>query len=199
LDVDTGTWIWLWHWLPCNPIVWMVLELVGGIGAQYRAPLPHEGKSPPTIPRSPALYSPEITSLPFPDPRAYPFATHGSAHSGKKKSERLERERQRRWRRRQEVDPHGESAISRRPPLASSFSRISDHLPSFSLSTGTSSATLIYFPFLVESSIFNLRLPRGSILVLFPNHLTASKSIEASFLLPPSIHSFQTLTTFLWI
>ena len=130
-----GSWIWLWHWLPCNPIVWMVLELVRGIGAQYRAPLPHEGKSPPTIPRSPALYSPEITSLPFPDPRAYPFATHGSAHSGKKKSERLARER----RRRREVDPHGESAISQRPLQASSFSCISDHPPTFSLSIGTPS------------------------------------------------------------
>lgn len=49
-------------------------------------------------------------------------------------------------------------------------------------------ATLIYFPFPAESSIFNLYLPHGS-----------SRSIDASFLLPPSIHSFQTLTPFLWI
>ena len=173
----------------------MILESVRGIGAQYRGPFPHKGKSPPKIPRSPALYWPEIASPHFPNPRAYPFATHDSTHSGKKKSERLARERQRRWWRRREVDPHGESAISQRPCSRASPT-ILRHSPSLQVHL---LATLIYFPFPAESSIFNLRLPRGFILVLFPNHLSASRSIEASFLLPPSIHSFQTLTPFLWI
>jgi hypothetical protein len=104
-------WIWLWHLLSYNSIVWMVLELVRGIGAQYRAPLPHEGKSPPTIPRSPALYSPEITSLPFPDPSRVPLRD-----PTRKKEVRASDsiERRPRWQRRWEVDPHCGCAICKR-------------------------------------------------------------------------------------
>jgi len=51
----------------------MVLELVEGIGAQYRTPFPHEGKSSPMILSSLVLYSPEFTSLPFPVPQRIPL------------------------------------------------------------------------------------------------------------------------------
>ena len=151
-----GSWIWLWHWLPCNPIVWMVLELVGGIGAQYRAPLPHEGKSPPTIPRSPALYSPEITSLPFPDPRAYPFTTLLE----KKKRERATPERG-------DGDGRGDGRLI---PLRMRYLSATSPSRPHSRTSSTTSVVippcrsvflLVSFtsPFLLKSSSFDLRLP----------------------------------------
>jgi len=183
-----GPWIWLWHWLPCYPIVWMVLELVGGIGAQYRAPLPHEGKSPPMIPRSPALYSPEITSLPFPDPRAYPFATRLE----KKKRERATPERG-------DDDGGGDGRLI---PLCMRYLLTSSPLHPRSHTSPTNLrhypslqvrllASLIYFPFPLPAQILLIRSTptlADSSLLLFPIPFRHLDRLRPSFLLPPSIH-----------
>jgi len=176
----------------------MVLELVRGIGAQYRAPLPHEGKSPPTIPRSPALYSPEITSLPLPRPPCVPLR---DPTQKKKKRERATPERG-------GGDGGGDGRLI--PPQmrylpASSPSRPRSHTSPTNLRRYPSLqvrllASLIYFP--LPAQIFLLRSAptlADSSLLFFPIPFRHLDRLRPSFLLPPSIHSFETLTPFLCI